>query len=245
MFGTQCPPTHPHDCTTEPYPPHCQCQMLDGGAAAIATALGSSLITDLSLAFTGAADRTCVAFGASLRGGCALRHLNLCGNGDGLQGVEALSGALEAGARLETLNLSANGRMGPASCCALARALPRSSLRRLYLAGCGVDRRACGQLAAALPSTVLERLDLSANHFGDMGAWDLAWALPDCSRLEGLDLSDCDICDDGADELLDALSAAPRLTYLDMRGNKTSSEHELARDPRVNLLFQRAAAVAA
>ena len=118
------------------------------------------------------------------------------------------------------------------------------------------------QLAAALGSCSLRQLDLSSNHFGDVGAWALAWALPECHTLHVLDLSCCEITADGAAELHSSLPptdgqaqagaelAPPRTPLgasvrLDLRGNRIDvpADHPIALDSRVNLSFQRAAVV--
>ena len=78
-----------------------------------------------------------------------------------------------------------------------------------------------------------------------MGAWELAWRLPECRELCHLGLAVNEIEDDGAAELLVGLSACKTLASLDLRGNliHTASpcHKELLATGHVNLHFQRAA----
>jgi hypothetical protein len=233
---------------------------LDAGGTALAAALPSTRVSDLSLAFTGVADRTCEALALVLAGDApALRRLNLSGNCISTAGCASLAARLGP---LAELDLAANTRMDAAAAVAIATALGGSALRSLRLAGCKVDRKGCSRLAAALlTSSHLAHLDLSSNHFGSAGSDKLAWALGDCAALRSLSLADCAIEDDGADELLEALvggaasgddgddgdgdgGAAPaRLQRLDLRWNKLSAKHQGGRgvsaDVRANASGQK------
>ncbi|KAL1499191.1 hypothetical protein AB1Y20_013700 [Prymnesium parvum] len=216
--------------------------ILDSGAAAIAHAIATSSLAHLTLSFTGAADGAAEALACSLTAGCSLRHLNLCGNCMGAPGVLVLARALGTGnTALEELSLSANSGLRAASSdlLPLLRVLPKTSLRRLQLAGCAISHKTTGLLASILPATGIEELDLSANPLGDRGAWDFAWAIPDCKRLRTLNLSDCGIGDDGGDEMLGVLSATAVLERLDLRGNYISKQHGLTEFKCVDMIHQR------
>ena len=223
--------------------------VLDEGAAALAATLQFNRIATLTLAFTGAGDATCVSAARAIADRRPLTALSLCGNSVGPAGVGALADALEVAGRwhggLRQLSLSANHLIDGSAITCLARVLPASQLSVLELCGCGVSSHTCGLLASALPASVLSSLDLSSNHFGDIGAWGLAWALPESSAMRTLKVSDCEIGDDGADELRDALHTSPLLTALDLRGNRISVNHGIAADSRVALNFQRAGGPAA
>lgn len=215
--------------------------MNDSGGTAVAQSLVSSAISTLKLSFTGASNGTARALASSLRDGCALRRLNLCGNCIGGEGIRALVEviALSDCTPLEELNLNVNSGMRPGSLNALFGVLHSTSLRKLWLAGCMIDRGSCAKLASALPHTLIEVLDISANSFGDCGAWDLAWVLAECVRLQHLNLSDCEISDDGADELAESVGLAVSLVSLDLRGNTISKDHKICLDPRANASYQR------
>jgi hypothetical protein len=228
---------------------------LDEGGAALVSACEHSLLRRLSVAFTGAADRTAGALANVVRRGRPLAAINLCGNGVGTDGVRTIAKAMEDAGKqgaLRTLCLSCNHRIDAAAVMRLAQALPSCALRRLELSGCHVSARAASALARALRATELVHLDLSANPLvGDEGCWSLAWALAEGSSLRELVLSSCELTDDGATELLDALRAdddghaASGLRTLDVRGNKIDPHHPLVRDERVSSGFQRPADIEA
>eukprot|EP00316_Scyphosphaera_apsteinii_P004367 CAMPEP_0119312778 /NCGR_PEP_ID=MMETSP1333-20130426/27006_1 /TAXON_ID=418940 /ORGANISM="Scyphosphaera apsteinii, Strain RCC1455" /LENGTH=485 /DNA_ID=CAMNT_0007317443 /DNA_START=195 /DNA_END=1653 /DNA_ORIENTATION=- len=217
--------------------------LLDSGAKALADTLEHNQISCLSLAFTGASDGACSAAAHAIALRRPLRHLNLCGNAIGSDGVSSLAIALNAAGssgNLHHLSLSTNNQMKESSLGELARVLPASALRHLELAGCGVTAHTCGLIASELSHSNLNVLDLSLNHFGCIGAWALAWALPECEVLRGVNLANCNIGTDGADELAEALKASS-IASLDLQGNMISHSHPIGLDARVSLAFQRVA----
>ena len=234
-------------------------QTLDVGGAALLASCEHNGIQAISLAFTGAADATCEAAARAIRAYRPLASLDLCGNGVGAAAVAQLAAALdEAGpsSSLCGLNLSCNVWIDSAAVATLGKVLPRTNLRRLELSGCCVNGKTAGLLAATLPACRIEHLDLSANPgVGDVGAWALAWALPDATSLVSLILYECAITDDGATELCEALDAPAEadcteggtqqqlaLRLLDLRGNRISKAHPITLDARVKAGFQRKAA---
>ena len=221
--------------------------ILDPGGETLAAILPTTRLASLSLNFTGVANGTCRALAAALSHpdrGCRLRSLRLSGNRLTSDGVSALASSLGG---LISLDLTANLHMDSDGTCALAKALPGSSLRALALAGCKVDKKACGRLAAALVQSRLTHLDLSSNHFGNGGSDELAWVLGACESLEALNLADCTLEDEAADELLEALTdddAPVNLAQLDLRWNKlTAAKHQggkgISADARVNASSQK------
>ena len=219
--------------------------ILDGGGVAIAKVLPSTRIAALSLAFTGVADQTCVSLANALgTDDCALRKVNLSGNSITTTGATAIAGTL---GKLRALDLAANVAMDAEGSVAIAKALPTSSLRSLRLAGCKVDKRACGRLAASLLGSSLTSLDLSANHFGSKGSDELAFLLGEAEALMELDLSDCALEDEAGDELAEALAESSSndrpLKRLDLRWNKLGEGHQggrgLSVDPRVDATSQK------
>ena len=229
-------------------------QTLDSGGSAILGSCMESGLETLSLAFTGAGDASCAAAADVIRAHRPLARLSLCGNAVSPSGVAALVDAMGkagASAPFRALNLSCNHLIDASAASSLARILPTASLTSLELAGCAIDSKTVGLFAAALPQSRIAHLDLSANHFGDVGAWSLAWALPDSTSLRLLDIFECDITDDGATELYegllakrDAAGGGPRgdkqaPLVLDVRGNRISTNHPLALDEHVRGGFQR------
>ena len=215
--------------------------ILDVGGVAIASALSTSRISELSLAFTGVADGTCEALALALNSsGCVLRRLNLTGNRLSTAGVQSLASGV---AKLHVLDLGANILLNGDATSAVAKALPGSALRSLRLSGCGVDKKACGRVAAGLVQSSLTSLDVSSNHFGNDGSDELAWVLAQCSTLETLRLADCNLEDSAAEELLEALPEVERLQMLDLRWNRFDALHRNGRgisaDARVDVSSQK------
>lgn len=198
----------------------------DGGVAAICDALTSaSQLTHLYLPFTGAADGACASLSRALLRGVPISHCDLGGNLLSAEGAAYLAAALVApqGCALLSLSLSANSRLGAAGALELSAALPSSQLAELQLAGCAIGAAPCGRIGASLGRAAsLKALDLSSNEIGDMGAWDLAWALSEeGTRLERLSLARNEIEDDGAAELCTAIEErSGPLRFLDLNGNR-------------------------
>lgn len=215
--------------------------ILDAGGSALGLALGTNRsLQSLSLTFTGLGDRTCGAMAYALRHGSALETLDLAGNRLTAEGVIELSEALPLG-RLRRLGLSANAGIGARGATAVAAALPKCSLTSLEMEGCEIGASPCGRLAAALTESSVSHINLSANHIGDIGAWELAWRMPECASLRELFLAVNEIEEDGGGELLAGLRASVHVQTLDLRGNFLSKERAqgLEATGRANVAFQR------
>lgn len=210
--------------------------LLDEGCCRLAHALvANTTLRYLAVPFTGVGDGACAALalalnGARLDGGSALEVLDLAGNRLTADGVTLLAAALPL-SRITTLSLSANAHIGPQGTLALAAALPDTpSLTSLSLDGCAVGAAPCGRLAAALARSRVANLDLSSNEIGDLGAWELAWRLPECHALVSLSLAVNEIEEDGAAELLAGILASRSLASIDLRGNRivaSSAAHQV------------------
>lgn len=217
--------------------------LLDAGAASLGRALHNNRsLRHLAMPFTGLGDGGCAALALALRHGSLLDTLDLSGNSVSADGVQELCSALPHGA-VTTLCLSANNKIGPRGAIALAAALPETRVATLRLDGCALGPTPCGRLAVALTRSAVACLDLSANEIGDLGAWELAWRLPECAELRELRLAVNEIEEDGASELLTGLLSSTSLTMLDLRGNRldkdSSTTDELRATQRANVHFQR------
>lgn len=217
--------------------------LLDAGAAALGNALGvNRSLQTLAIPFTGLGDTTCFAIARALKKGSSLVSLDLAGNRLTASGVTALADALPSSAQLEILVLTANP-IGDKGALSLAAALPAAAaLRSLRLDGCNISSSPCGRLAASLASSHVAELDLSSNEVGDMGAWELAWRLPECTSVRELRLASNEIEEDGGAELLTAMNASAHLARLDLRGNRLVETEGVGRalkaTGRCNMAFQ-------
>ena len=110
---------------------------------------------------------------------------------------------------LEELDLGCNN-LGAAGLAVLAAA-PTVALRRLKLAGCGLD--AAALLAVANAPWPLEELDLSYNDFSSAAAGPTLAALSRLASLRRLDVSHCHLSAAGFKALVEA--TWPALTFLD------------------------------
>ena len=219
--------------------------LLDAGASALGHALAANTsLRTLAVPFTGLGDGACAALARALREGSTLETLDLAGNRLTAAGVSDLSAALPSASALTSLCLTANAGVGARGAMAIAAVLPQCQLTTLRLDGCNTGPSPCGRLAAALVGSSIAEVDLSSNEIGDLGAWELAWRMPDCAALRDVKLASNEIEDDGAEELLVALTAAAHIRSLDLRGNRLAQKGETARGlsatRRANVAFQRA-----
>eukprot|EP00961_Rhodomonas_salina_P267574 3615504-Rhodomonas_salina.2 len=196
------------------------------------------VLSRLDLSNCAMGDESVVVLAKALPKCTALKQLKLGSkagaseNQIGPVGGQAIGAALGQCYRLTDLDMQGNGRLNcqedkdrseEAVLC-LAEGLARcTSLERLGLGGCGVQRRGLAALAAVIGDcSALSELSLEKNGIGSQtggGSWELARLVASAKGLTRLNLQHNELRDQGLRILTAGLIASTSLAHLSLNSN--------------------------